>query len=294
MKIFANYLPQDRYDYHIGSLEKYKNTPITIFNDYVPKEGQLSLNPVNILILNEPNEFFGLHNFAVNYQSDFALIMTWSEVVLNNCPNSILFYHGETNLDLPYIESYAKNPERVFQHTYLSGILDKIEGHQLRQRVYKKESAITTPHKWWYVLDDFDHTRGNRPGYFEEKMTKDGNPIEGEGKKQVWNTNAMFHVAIENSKYNNYFTDKILDCFATKTLPIYWGAPNIGDFYNSDGIISFNDEDELVEILNKLTPEDYYSRLEAIEQNYELAKEQGFFFKRLETFLDELIKVNNL
>ncbi len=88
---------------------------------------------------------------------------------------------------------------------------------------------------------------------------------------------------------------KILDCFATKTLPIYFGAPNIPDFgYDEKGIIRFDNEDELVDILNNLTPDDYYSRLEFIENNYKAVQQHGFFFLRLENFLDELISINNL
>jgi hypothetical protein len=68
----------------------------------------------------------------------------------------------------------------------------------------------------------------------------------------------------------------------------------MGDWYDERGVIYFNDENELIEIVNKLTPEDYYNRLPYIENNYRLVKEQGFFFKRLEKYLDSLIKLNNL
>ena len=104
----------------------------------------------------------------------------------------------------------------------------------------------------------------------------------------------MFHIAVENSRHNYYFTDKIVDCFCTKTLPIYWGAPKIGDYYNEKGIITFDNEDELVDILNNLTPEDYYSRLEYINENYENALKNSDFFERVIRFIDGLKTTNNL
>ena len=104
----------------------------------------------------------------------------------------------------------------------------------------------------------------------------------------------MFHVAVENSKHNNYFTDKIIDCFCTKTVPIYWGAPYIGDFYDDRGIIHFEDENELVDIINKLKPQDYYDMKGFIDVNYQRALENSNFFKRIEEFIDELIEMNNL
>lgn len=75
----------------------------------------------------------------------------------------------------------------------------------------------------------------------------------------------MFSVVIENDKYDDYFTEKILDCFATGTIPIYYGTENITNYFNKDGII-FLKEDFKIEDLSK---ELYYSKLEAINDNLE-------------------------
>ena len=37
MKVYSNYLPIERYEQFILSKKKYKNIPITIFNDYFTK-----------------------------------------------------------------------------------------------------------------------------------------------------------------------------------------------------------------------------------------------------------------
>lgn len=74
----------------------------------------------------------------------------------------------------------------------------------------------------------------------------------------------MFHITIENDSYPTYFTEKITDCFATGTIPIYWGAPDIGEHFNMDGIILLNDNFDL----NSLTPELYNTKLDAIKDNF--------------------------
>jgi hypothetical protein len=79
----------------------------------------------------------------------------------------------------------------------------------------------------------------------------------------------MFSIAIENAVNTNYFTEKIVDCFLTGTIPIYYGCPNIEQFFNSDGIITFTTQEELDEILNTLTPELYQSKLESVRDNFE-------------------------
>ncbi len=298
MKIFTkNSIALERFEYHIDvNCKKYKDKPITIFNDYPGTIEELNNNPINIIILNEPNEIFGLVSWVTQHQKCFDVILTQWDQAHKNCDNALLFIHGETNLDKEYIKSWGNkdSTKRNFEVTFLSGVLELLEGHKLRQRILALDDKITTPHKWFRTLDDFD-PRGQRPGYFEVKITEHGNPIEGEGKKQVWDRNTMFHVAVESKNEINYFADKILDCFATKTLPIYYGASNISEFgYDEKGIIRFNDEEELLNILNNLTEEDYYSRIEAIENNYKAVQENGFFFPRLESFLDELIEINNL
>ena len=299
MKVYSSFLPIERYEQFILSKEKYKDTPITIFNDYFTKNNwkELKENPINIIILNEPNQLFGHHTQIQKFPQNYDLILTWGQDVIDNCPNARLFIHGETNLDKPYINLFKINPNRKFEVTFLSGVLKLIEGHKLRQKILHIEEELNISSKFWRVLDDFNHKTGNRPGYRDpgcDIITKEGTPIEGEGKKQVWDRNSMFHIAVENSRNLNYYTDKIVDCFATKTIPVYWGAPNIGEYFNKEGIITFENEKDLVEILNSLTEEDYKNRLEAVEENYILALENGFFFDRLETYLDTLIQENNL
>ena len=87
----------------------------------------------------------------------------------------------------------------------------------------------------------------------------------------------MFSVAIENARYETYFTEKILDCFATGTIPIYLGAPDVGEYFNSDGIISLTDDLEISEEL-------YYSKQDAVKENLELVKQyevvEDFIFER--------------
>lgn len=87
----------------------------------------------------------------------------------------------------------------------------------------------------------------------------------------------MFSVAIENGCYTSYFTEKILDCFATGTIPVYLGTPDIGDYFNRDGII------DLTEDL-RVTPELYRERLDAVRDNFERVQQyaalEDFIFLR--------------
>ena len=77
----------------------------------------------------------------------------------------------------------------------------------------------------------------------------------------------MFSICIENHDYDTYFTEKILDCFATGTIPIYKGTRKVIKHFNPDGILFLDDIE-----LEKLTPELYYSKIRAVEENFELCR----------------------
>jgi hypothetical protein len=68
------------------------------------------------------------------------------------------------------------------------------------------------------------------------------------------------------------FTEKLIDCFLTGTIPIYYGCPSISKFFNTDGMLIFDSINELSEIVNMIDTEYYYSKIESIKENFELAK----------------------
>lgn len=83
-------------------------------------------------------------------------------------------------------------------------------------------------------------------------------------------TEYRYSIVVENGLSSYYFTEKILDCFASMTVPIYLGAPKIGEFFNEDGIITIDPKnpENLDTILKNCCEKDYTSRLEAIKDNY--------------------------
>ena len=81
-----------------------------------------------------------------------------------------------------------------------------------------------------------------------------------------------YHFCIENIKRDYWFTEKLIDCFVTGTIPLYWGCPSIEDFFNIDGMICYDEVKELPNILQTCNKELYLSKMDAIKENFELAK----------------------
>ena len=100
---------------------------------------------------------------------------------------------------------------------------------------------------------------------------KIGNGLPWE-TKYLYLNDYRFQIVVENDKYETYFTEKLTDCFATGTIPIYWGAPDIGKYFNTDGMILIDDELDI----SLLTEDYYFSKLNAIKDNFErVQKMQG-------------------
>ena len=64
-------------------LDKFKDLPISFFYDYLPNPFEFSRNPHNIILVHEPNEFFGIHDKILNNQQNFSAILTWIVCALN-------------------------------------------------------------------------------------------------------------------------------------------------------------------------------------------------------------------
>lgn len=83
-----------------------------------------------------------------------------------------------------------------------------------------------------------------------------------------------YSVVIESWRGDYYFSEKLVDCLSVGTIPIYWGCPSIGEFFDADGIISFNTMSDLDKILRDvISKKDYGYRLDVIRNNIEIAKQ---------------------
>lgn len=88
------------------------------------------------------------------------------------------------------------------------------------------------------------------------------------------------------------FTEKLTNCFATHTVPIYLGASKISNFFNPDGIIqiSIKDLDNIENIVKQCSANDYEMRLNAILDNYHRVQK----FLNVEDFMYEKYLQNQL
>jgi hypothetical protein len=98
---------------------------------------------------------------------------------------------------------------------------------------------------------------------FKNKVDLYGRGFNEIDKKEKGLCDYMFSIVIENDSYPTYWSEKILDCFATGTIPIYYGSPDISNYFNMDGIIILDENFNI----NTLNESEYLKRLDAIKDN---------------------------
>ena len=131
-------------------------------------------------------------------------------------------------------------------------------------------SLVTSPKDWCPL----HHARLKLYNYFKEHGGVDvfygdwNNPDIENIKPQDYLEHYKFSIIIENDIDDYWFTEKILNCFATKTVPIYVGARKIDEVFNGDGIIKADCGDIPWMVKSLKIDHAYERRREAIENNF--------------------------
>ncbi len=211
---------------------------------------------IAILYLSEPDVIYGFADYVIynNNYNYFDFILTFNKKVLDACPNAVRFEFGTT-----WIHDYKFNEKELGVSTII-GRKQKTTGHLLRHDLWMRRREITVPSTFYISAHGGPENTENCPVL----------GIKSYEKHDAYNT--QYHIAIESSNEDYYFSEKLIDCFQTKAVPIYWGCPAIGDYFNTDGMIIAGDIDEMIYKINSLKPDDYEKMARPIEENYELSK----------------------
>lgn len=148
-------------------------------------------------------------------------------------------------------------PQKVEGISMVVGAKSVTDGHALRHEIWRRQGEIRQ-RKSFYVSK---HGGPSAPAW----------PQLGDDKTAMFD--CMFHIAIENTRCKYYFTEKLVDCLVTKTVPIYWGCTNIADYFDTRGLLLAASADQIVSTCNSATPEAYERMKPYIEDNFRRAQQ---------------------
>lgn len=125
-------------------------------------------------------------------------------------------------------------------------------------------------------------------GHFKDKVDFFGTAFTPLPDK--WDALApyKYSIAIENASIPGYFSEKLTECYLAHCLPIYFGAPDIEDYFPANAIVklkldSFNDAIRTIESLLESDP--YEHLLPCILQAKQKFLNEYHFFSFLNRYL---------
>jgi len=248
----------------------YHDKQIELYVDQIPNT-PIPEDVIRFVFLLEPPEIVNhsahaLHGLQTN---TYNYLLTHNQELINSSDKAYLFEFGTT-----WIKDYT-SPYKEFSISALIGGKLMADGHYLRQYVLSHRDSIVIPKNFY------------TSSHFPPKTSSSDLKILVNDKTPLFDS--QFHICIENTKRLNWFTEKLIDCMITKTIPIYWGCPNIGDWFNLDGMLIANNLEDIINISNSLTEDTYNQKLEAVNQNYEIAKGLSNIDERLITKINQLL-----
>lgn len=160
-----------------------------------------------------------------------------------------------------YILDYEDNNFHASTWQFISKDFNTLKNVNFENKL-KHISAVTSS-KWHHRNHFFNIIENKFPtiDYYGKKYGN-LNPQFKDAALDSYN----YSIAIENSSQRNYFTEKIGDCYLSLTKPIYWGCPNLSEFFPEDSYhyIDIKNPDSLQDYINRpISKSDKDSLLEA-------------------------------
>jgi hypothetical protein len=233
---------------------KVLGTNFTLGNNFAEQEVQVSISvdefdftdnsPYRVFVQLEPPDIVPTEQKLIDNHTFYNLILTWNQRVLEGCPNnSVKYLFGTCRWATQPVDACDVS-QKKFSVSYLTSSKTMCKGHYFRHEIYNNLPS---------AVGDLNVTKHMSPPVLECKR-----PLLYP---------FQYSIVMENGKRTNWITEKLIDCLVSRTIPIYWGAPNVGEYFDTDGILTFDTYSDLSIVLRSLTPEFYQSRLKAIEHN---------------------------
>ena len=110
--------------------------------------------------------------------------------------------------------------------------------------VYSNSNAEKQREEFFYKLSNYKKVDSG--GKFLNNI---GGPIKD---KFEFQSKYKFSIAFENTTYPGYATEKILQSLGAKTIPIYWGNPEITEVFNGKSFINCHDYKCFDDVIEKI------------------------------------------
>jgi hypothetical protein len=236
-----------------------------------------------LLLMYEPEAIIQIEEYVLANYPKYDLILTYNDAILRNCKNARLFTTCAYNW-IPKEEYEIINmSDKEFKISSLTGFKRMTSGHDFRQMIYFNQEGL---------IDSGIPIVFYRSSAGPPLPTIRNNPFIYTSKSPLFSF-FQFSIIVENSRQLHYFTEKLIDCIIMKTIPIYYGCPNIDQYFNTKGWIIL-DSESMVDLYTKLSSLNdtwYSTHKDVVMENYEKAlmyAKGNCYYDKLNTILGSI------
>jgi hypothetical protein len=126
--------------------------------------------------------------------------------------------------------------------------------------------------------------------YFKDEMDIFGRGFNDIEDKSLAILGYKYHIVIENSSFRHYWTEKLSDAYLGFSYPIYYGCPNLNDFFPVDSftIINIDNLDSSIKTIENIIQSNYFDRYaNEILKSRNLILDNYNFFPRFHEFCNQ-------
>ena len=205
----------------------------------------------NVIYLNTETSFKKSHffqDYMHSYISQFGTIYSCYPMNHNNLKNTIPFlpWMIHANYEASPLDISKMNFKTLGKNNELNKTVDlsvicsnkkNTENHELR-------------------IEFLNILKSN----FGNKLEWYGAGFEDIESKSKVIFDSKYHLVLENDSKNNLISEKLFDALLGEAFPIYYGAPNISDYFNEDSFqsIDINNIEESIKTIENLIKSDKY------------------------------------
>lgn len=192
-------------------------------------------NDPNILIFGDEN--FGQINLTYDHNKVFKIFMTGENRRFYNykCHMGITFDHIDDTLHFR-IPLYIHELYSLKNDSKYDGPIDIVDKSGFATFVVSNGTSQRR-NELFHVVNSYKTVDSGGPHF-----NNIGHVIPRDTITKInFMKTRKFNLAFENSSYPGYVTEKILQAFYARTVPIYWGSPCVDLDFNPDAFINWHD-----------------------------------------------------
>ena len=209
---------------------------------------------------------------ALSYLNQFARVFTCHDVYLPNVTYTAPF--------LPWMINANHGPSIFAPHQRDFNFFNELKGTKKDKTlsVFCSAQALTAPHRMRLRFVE------KLKEHFGDQLDWYGNGVQPLDEKWEGIAPYKYTIALENHSSNNVITEKLQDAFLGLSYPIYWGAPNVHQYFDQESFsqIDIKDLSGSIESIERIVSTNTYeNRIDSLLESKNRVISEVNFLNRI-------------